>query len=55
MCPDGALNVVRPREPWGDDPRPRRYALQSLDAHRAAFLEAMNIASHAWPQVEGEE
>ena len=51
LCPDGALKVVRPRTEDGEK-RPRHFALQGLDQHRAAFLKAMNIEHHDWPKVE---
>jgi hypothetical protein len=51
----------RPRgQPWTNPEtkevteRPQRYQLDSLDKHRAAFLQAMGIdpEQHSWPEVE---
>ena len=52
LCPEAKLKWFRP---WGDGPRPRHYALQTLDKHRDAFLSAMCIDAHEWPQMEGGE
>jgi hypothetical protein len=53
LCPDGMLKLIRPKTRDGLVLRPRHFALQSLEQHRAAFLPAMNIEHHEWPEVEG--
>jgi phage/plasmid-associated DNA primase len=54
LCPDEKLRVLRPAKKHEDDPRPpRAFVLNSLGKHRAAFLKAMNIAEHEWPDVDG--
>ncbi|MGD9508350.1 MAG: DUF5906 domain-containing protein [Geminicoccaceae bacterium] len=52
LCPGEQLKVIRPRTQDGTTTRPRHFALQSLDEHRHAFLEAMNIEQYEWPVVE---
>jgi Family of unknown function (DUF5906) len=46
------FKTIRPREPWNGIPRPSRYTLFSLTAHRDAFLDAMKIdkAGYEWPE-----
>jgi hypothetical protein len=51
LMPDGTLRRTRPWKPYGENQRPTRYALQNLDACRAAFLQAMNIDVYAWPET----
>jgi hypothetical protein len=45
---------IRPRKTEAEQERPWRYALNSLEEHRSAFLKAMRIseAEHAWPATE---
>ena len=52
LCPGGYLKVIRPRTAGGEELRPRHYKLDSLERHRGAFLKAMNIEQHDWPEVE---
>jgi hypothetical protein len=52
LCPDGVLKVTRPRTESGVELRPRHFALKDLERHREAFLLAMNIDSHDWPDPE---
>jgi Family of unknown function (DUF5906) len=54
LCPNGVLKLIRPRTEAGVELRPRHYQLESLKDHRAAFLKAMNIEAHEWPEVEGD-
>ena len=53
LCPEAEAEAVSAR--GATDRGPRHYALQTLDKHRDAFLSAMHIDAHEWPQVEGEE
>lgn len=57
LCPDKMLKVIRPNKEWAGDPRPRRYVLRCLEAHRHSFVEAMSIDPSAlqWPNVECDE
>ena len=50
LCPEEKLETNRPRA--GDEKRPRRYALKSLTLHREAFLAALKITAHEWPDGE---
>lgn len=43
---------IRPYDPHGEIERPWRYRLDTLEKHRAAFLEAMNIETYEWPEVK---
>jgi phage/plasmid primase-like uncharacterized protein len=43
----------RPRVPWGNNPRPARYALPDLATCREAFAQAMNIAHPDWGDDDG--
>jgi hypothetical protein len=54
LCPGGVLKVIRPRTKDGAELRPRHFALQCLDLHRKAFLKAMNIDGHDWPDPEAD-
>lgn len=45
------LKTTRPKKPWGDQEKPKRYLLPDLDSCRASFLSAMNIAHYKWPDV----
>jgi hypothetical protein len=54
MMPGGKLRSIRPREPYGEVKRPTRYKLPALDDCRAAFLQAMKIDDHDWPEIEDE-
>ena len=53
LCPDGVLKVIRPRTKDGDELRPGTSRSKAWTKHRAAFLKAMNIEHHDWPEVEG--
>ena len=46
------LKTKRPRKPWGDCSRPKRYLLPDLATCRTAFLKKMNILDHEWPQED---
>ena len=50
LMPGKTLRRTRPNKPYGNMERPTRYALEDLDACRAAFLEAMAIKAYTWPQ-----
>jgi phage/plasmid-associated DNA primase len=50
LMPGKILRRIRPNKPHGNNQRPTRYALDNLDACRAAFLEAMRINAYAWPE-----
>ena len=52
LMPGACLRRTRPWRPYGDNPRPTRYALQPLDDCRAAFLKAMKIDIYAWPEMD---
>ncbi len=53
MPADHPLQIIRPREAYGETSRPRRYVLPPLDKARSAFLAAMRIATaYDWPVVE---
>lgn len=52
LCPDGTLKVIRPRLDTANNGRPRCFVLKTLEEHRRAFLEAMNISTYVWPQEE---
>ena len=52
LCPGGNLKVVRPRTQDGTELRPRHFALDTAENCRAAFLEAMGIKHHEWPDPE---
>jgi hypothetical protein len=52
LCPGGKLAMVRPRGVDENGSRPRHFALQSLDQHREAFLKAMKIEHHEWPDAK---
>ena len=52
LCPGGKLRVIRPRSKDGGELRPRHFALDHIDQHRQAFLDALNIQHHEWPEVE---
>ena len=59
LCEGCRVARCRPRgKPWTDPAgntheRPQRYAFDGLEAHRAAFVKAMNIdpADQAWPPI----
>jgi hypothetical protein len=50
LCPNGSLKRGRPGTANAEGKRPREYQLDSLEQHRAAFLEAMSIVSYDWPE-----
>jgi phage/plasmid primase-like uncharacterized protein len=50
LMPGNILRRIRPHKPYGNNPRPTRYALDGLDACRAGFLEAMRINAYTWPE-----
>ena len=52
LCPDGTLKVIRPRLDTANNGRPRCFVLKTLEEHRRAFLEAMNIGAYDWPHEE---
>jgi phage/plasmid-associated DNA primase len=51
LMPGKILRRIRPNKPHGNNQRPTRYALDDLEACRAAFLEAMGIEAYTWPEV----
>jgi phage/plasmid-associated DNA primase len=51
FMPDGRLRRLRPHKPYGNVERPTRYALHDLESCRSAFLDAMKIDHHHWPEV----
>lgn len=51
MMPDKILRRIRPWRPFGDNPRPHRYALAQLEDCRTAFLKAMRIDDYTWPEL----
>lgn len=50
LMPCRNLRRIRPLKPHGNNQRPTRYALDHLDACRAAFLESMRISAYAWAE-----
>jgi phage/plasmid primase-like uncharacterized protein len=52
LLPDERLRRIRLCKPHGDNMRPTRYLLLPLEDCRAAFLEAMKIDAHRWPEAD---
>jgi hypothetical protein len=51
LMPDGRLRRTRPYKSYGNVERPTRYLIADLEECRAAFLAAMKIDHHDWPEA----
>ena len=52
LMPGAQLRRTRPERSYGEILRPTRYVLAPLKDCRSAFLTAMRIDSHDWPEVD---